>query len=261
MTRGLWDRETVALMLLAAYLPLALFWLLYGGAEALGRLGIAVLVMAVWHLIFMLARAQPPSLAALITALAVAMLAPQDLGVLRLVLGISFGVVMGELVFGGWGRNVVNPATVTLSFLGFGFPGFGWPGFDDPVIWAAIPAALIGIATGVLPFAVLAGALLVGVGVYGAGVPLDVDVLPVAGLVLVLLVADPVTSAATNLGRWLNGFVYGGLVLLFATGWGGAAPVQIAVAAALLTSLATPLLDEIAVALWIANRRRRHGRN
>ena len=261
MMRGLWDRETVALMLLAAYLPLALFWLLYGGAEALARLGLATLVIAVWHLVFMLARAQPPSLAALITALAVAMLAPVDLGVFRLVLGISFGVVMGELVFGGWGRNVVNPATVTLAFLGFGFPSFGWPGFDDPVIWAAIPAALIGVATGVLPFAVLAGALIVGVGVYAAGVPIDSEVWGGAALVLVLLVADPVTSAGTTLGRWLNGFAYGGFVLLFATGWGGAAPVQIAVAAALLTSLATSLFDEIAVNLWIAKRRRRHGRN
>jgi Na+-transporting NADH:ubiquinone oxidoreductase subunit B len=260
MTRGLWNRETVALMLLAAYGPLALFWLLYGGAEAFVRLGLALLVLAVWHLIFMLARAQPPSFAAAATALAVAILAPEGLGVVRLALGISFGAVMGELVFGGWGRNVVHPATVALSFLGFGFPGFAWPVFDDPVVWAAIPAALIGVATGAMPAAVLVAAVLVGAAGTGTGVLPD-SVWPAAGLVLVLLVADPVTSAATTLGRWLNGALYAGLIILFATGWSGAAPVQIAVAAALLTSLATPLLDEIALALWIAQRRRRHGRN
>lgn len=261
MNRGLWDRETVALMLVAAYMPLALFWVVYGGAGALARLGIAALVLGVWHLVFMLVRAQPPSFAALVTALAVAMLAPEDLGALRLVLGISFGAVMGELIFGGWGRNVVNPATVALSFLGFGFPGFALPGFDDPVIWAAIPAALIGIATGTMPAAVLAAALAVGGGAVVIGVPLPENVLPIAGLVLVLLVSDPVTSAATPLGRWLNGGLYAGLVLLFAQQWGGAAPVQIAVAAALLTSLATPVLDEMAVSLWIAQRRSRHGPN
>ena len=65
-------------------------------------------------------------------------------------------------------------------------------------------------------------------------------------MVLVLLVCDPVTSAATPLGRWLYGLLYGGLVLIFALGWSGAAPVQIAVSAALLASLAAPLLDEIA---------------
>ncbi len=34
MTRGLWDRETVALLLVAAFLPMALFWLWLGGADA-----------------------------------------------------------------------------------------------------------------------------------------------------------------------------------------------------------------------------------
>ena len=66
-----------------------------------------------------------------------------------------------------------------------------------------------------------------------------------------LLVADPVTSAATPLGRWLNGALYGALAACSPRGWDGAAPVQIAVAAALLASLAAPLLDEIAMALWL----------
>lgn len=260
MMKGLWDRETTALLLLAAYMPLAVFWIWYGGTQALVWLGLATLCLAVWNLVFMLARAQPPSFAAMITALAFAMLAPEELGAFRLLLGLSFGAVMGELVFGGWGRNVVNPATVALSFLGFGFPGFAWPVFDDPVVWAAIPAAVIGVATGVMPAAVLLGALALGVLALALGAPIDAA-LPAAGIVLVLLVADPVSSAATTLGRWLNGALYGGLVIMFATGWSGAAPVQIAVAAALLTSLAAPLLDEIAITLWIAQRRRRHGRN
>ena len=36
---------------------------------------------------------------------------------------------------------------------------------------------------------------------------------------------------------------------------------QISVAAALLASLAAPVLDELGLALWLAQRRRRHGRN
>lgn len=259
MTRGLWNRETVALMLIASYLPLALFWLWTGGVEAVARLGLAVLVIGVWHLVFMLARAQAPSLSALVSALGIAMLAPEDLGVLRMVLGISFGVVMGELVFGGWGRNVVHPATITLSFLGFGFPAFGWPDFDPQVAWAAIPAIVIGVSTGVMPAALFAGAILAGLAAVSAGL-LGGPVLLVAGIVLVLLVADPVTSAATTLGRWIHGALYTALVVLLASGWAGAAPVQIAVAAALLASLAAPLLDEAALAIWFAQRRRRHGR-
>jgi Na+-transporting NADH:ubiquinone oxidoreductase subunit B len=260
MIRGLWNRETVATLLIAAYMPLALIWLWFGGGEALARLGLAVLVISIWHLVFMVLRAQPPSLSGLITALAIAILAPEELGIFRTVLGISFGVVIGELVFGGWGRNVVHPATVTLSFLGFGFPTFAWPMFDDPVAWAAIPAAAIGIATGVMPASVIAAALIVMAGGVAAGL-VTTPVLYAAGLCLVLLVADPVTSAATTAGRWVGGALFAALVLLFATHWAGAAPVQIAVAAALLASLAAPLLDELALAHWVANRRRRHGRS
>lgn len=260
MTRGLWDRETVALMLLAAYLPLAAFWLSYGGSEALARLGLTALILGIWNLVFLLARAQPPSLSALASALAVAMLAPEEASLVQMGLAISFGAVMGELVFGGWGRNVVHPATVTLSFLGFGFPGLPWPEFPEPVIWAAIPTVLIGMATGIMPAALIAAAGIIAV-VAQVWHLLPQETLAVAGLVLVLLVADPATSATTTLGRVLNGALYAGLVLLFSLHWTAAAPVQMAVAAALLTSLAAPLLDEAALALWSAQRRRRHGRH
>ena len=260
MMRGIWDRETVALLLLAALMPLALAWLWYGGIEAAGRLALTLLVSGLWHLIFMLARAQPPSFAGALTALAVAMLAPEDLGIFRLVMGISFGTVMGELVFGGWGRNVVNPATITLAFLGFGFPAAPWPDFVLPVAWAAIPAAGLGILLGVMSGRIIAGALLAALlawAIPGGAWPAGLEkVLPVAWIGLVLLVCDPVASAATRPGRWGNGLLYGALIALFATGWDGGAPVQITVSAALLASLAAPILDEAAIALWRARRHR-----
>ena len=259
MTRGLWTRETVVVILVAAYLPLAVFWLWYSGIVEIQRFALALIVIAAWQLVFLLARAQPISLFAVITALGVAMLAPEELGAFRLILGISFGTVMGDLVFGGWGRNLVNPATVTLAFLGFGFPAFGWPEILVPVGWAAIPAAVIGVMAGVMPAGVILGAILGAAGAFAFDI-LPGTILPAAGVVLVLLVAEPVTSASTTLGRWLNGLLYSALVLLFAIGWEGAAPVQIAVAAALLASLAAPLLDELALAHWSAQRRRRHGR-
>lgn len=260
MTKGIWTRETVALLLMAAYLPMAVFWLWSGGTVAMQRLSLAALVLAFWNFSFLLARAQPISLSVVITAFAIAMLAPEDLGVFRLVFGISFGAVFGELVFGGWGRNVVNPATVALSFLGFGFPSFDWPEFAAPMVWAALAAALIGGATGTLPIGVIASAAFVAAGAVAADL-VPAAALPVAAIVLVLLVADPVTSATTLLGRWLNGALYAALVTLFAVGWQGAAPVQYAVAAALLTSLAAPVLDDLALALWYAKRRRRHGQS
>lgn len=258
MKHGMWDREMVALLLLLAMMPLLLAWLGFGGVEAIVRLVLTLVISGLWHMIFMLARAQPPSFAGAVTAVAVAMLAPQDLSMVQLILGVSFGSVMAELVFGGWGRNVLNPATVTLAFLGFGFPAAPWHDFATPVSWAAIASLAVGAIFGVMSGRLILGAVAVLALGHVAGVPLA-DVAPMAGIVLALLVADPVASASTRFGAWMNGALYGALVVLFASGWQGAAAAQIAVSAALLASLAAPLLDEVAIALWRARRRKRHG--
>lgn len=255
MMRGIWDRETVALFLLAAALPLAVAWLQATGMAGVSRLCFVLLAAGIWHVVFMLARAQPPSFAGALTALAIAMLAPTDLGPLPMLIGISFGVVAGELAFGGWGRNIVNPATVTLAFLGFGFPASAWPGLPVQLGWAAGMAAFIGIATGVMSWRIIAGAsAMIGMSWYAGW--MAQPLITALCVILVLVVCDPATSATTRPGRWLYGLLYGALALVFAAGWQTAAPVQIAVSATLLASLAAPLLDEIAIRLWLSRRKR-----
>lgn len=254
MMRGIWNRETVALILLAAALPVAATWLWEEGVTGGSRLLLAVIVGGLWQGLFTALRAQPPSAAGAVSALIIAMLAPQ-VGPVQLVLGISFGFVFGELVFGGWGRSVLSPAVVAIMFLGFGFPSAAWPVLAIQIGWAAIPAALLLLAFGVLPWRVLAGALVVLV--LAGGFSLDLLTSAVA-LALVFLVCDPATAASTSLGRWLHGGLFGSLIVLFAASW-DTASAQIAVSAALLASLSAPLLDEIAIALWRAVRRHRHG--
>ena len=58
MTRGIWDRETVALLLLAAALPLAVTWLLAMGQTGAMRLVFVLVAAGFWHVVFMLARAR-----------------------------------------------------------------------------------------------------------------------------------------------------------------------------------------------------------
>lgn len=256
---GIWHRETAAALLLAAVLPMAAMWLWFGGLPAAGRLIFVLVVAGIWHLAFMLARAQAPSLAGAYAALFIAMLAPVGLGPLQLFLGISFGVVMAELVFGGWGRNILNPAVVTLAFLGFGFPSAPWPELALPIGWAAFPAAAIGVIFGLFSWRLLAGAGLVFLLAHLAGAGLTAGVWVAVAVVLVALVAEPVSAAVTSLGRWLNGALYAGLALIFAAVWQDAAPVQLAVSAALLASLSAPVLDEIALAIWLSRRRKRLG--
>lgn len=254
MIRGIWSRETVALIFVAAALPAAVAWLWDEGVPGAGRLALAVVVGGFWQAVFTFMRAQPPSAAGVVSALAMAMLAP-EVGPLQFALGASFGFVFGELVFGGWGRSVLNPAAVAVMFLGFGFPAAAWPAVPVQVGWAALPGALILLAFGVLPWRILAAALVV-LGVAGAFTPALVT--SAVAITLVLVVCDPASSASTPLGRWLHGALFGGLVALFSSAW-ATAPAQIAVSAALLALLAAPLLDEIAIALWLGVRRRRHG--
>ena len=116
-----------------------------------------------------------------------------------------------------------------------------------------IAVVAIGAFSGVISWRVVAGAgIVLAASWHSMGLTTSIAI--AAAVVLVLLVCDPVTSAATSVGRWLYGLLYGALVLLFALGWNGAAAVQVAVSAALLTSLAAPILDEIAIRLWLARR-------
>ena len=254
MIRGIWNRETVALILLAAALPVAAAWLWDGGVAGAARLVFAVVLGGLWQALFTIVRAQPPSAAGAVSALAMAMLAP-EVGPLQLALGVSFGFVFGELVFGGWGRSVLSPAVVAIMFLGFGFPTAAWPHLPVQVGWATVPAAALLLAFGILPWRTLAGALIVLVAAGGPGLDLLTSAVAFA---LVFLVCDPAIGASTPLGRWLYGGLFGALAALFAMMW-EAPQVQIAGSAALLASLGAPLLDEIAIAIWRAVRRYRHG--
>jgi drug/metabolite transporter (DMT)-like permease len=75
-------------------------------------------------------------------------------------------------------------------------------------------------------------------------------------LTLLYLAADPVSSAATNPGRWIYGLLVGGLAVLFAT----VGPAfGAAVFAVLLGSIFAPLLDRIVIAVLAIWRERRHG--
>lgn len=251
---GIWKSETVALIFLAAALPVAAAWLLSVGMAGAARLALAVVLGGLWQVLFTIVRAQPPSAAGAVAALAMAMLVP-EVGPLQFALGISFGFVFGELIFGGWGRSVFNPAIVAAVFLGFGFPVAEWPLLPVQVGWASLAAAAILLFFGLISWQVLAGALIVLISAGGFNLTL---VSTAVGFALVFLVCDPGISAATALGRWLYGGFFGILIALFAATW-ETAPIQIVVSAALCASLAAPLLDELAIAIWVAARKYRHG--
>jgi Na+-transporting NADH:ubiquinone oxidoreductase subunit B len=83
---------------------------------------ITVIAGGFWEVLFASIRRQAISEGFLVTSLLFALTLPPDLPWWQVVLGISFGVVIGKEVFGGVGMNILNPALVGRCFLFFAYP-------------------------------------------------------------------------------------------------------------------------------------------
>lgn len=256
MMGGVWHRDTISWLMAAAAIPAAAAAIGTFGIVALAHMAIAMFVIIFWQLVFLWTRAQPVSPIAIVTAIAVGVLAPGEFSAWQIVLAVSFGTVIGEQIFGGWGRNIINAGTVTLAFLYFAFPQTPHPGGDLLLGLSVVPGALMLLVTGILSWQLLLAAVACAIAVsFGlGGAP---DVMFSQGTVvfgLVFLAADPVASSATRSGRWIYGALVGATLALF--GWTSAGfdgPKAI-VFASLVSSLFAPLIDTAVIAatarLW-----------
>lgn len=227
-------------MVLALAPPLAVT-LAERGQGGLNLLAAALAVSLFWDMVFARARRQPPSWLSLPAALTVTVMAPPDLPLWQLALALSFGLVIGEQVFGGRGFGFLNAAAVSLAFLVFAFPGTEIHGAGVTLGYATLPGLGLLLAVGIVFWRIVVG---LGLGLMaghlaGSGAPPEAGALLAALFAGTFLVADPVASAATQAGRWLYGCAAGLLAALFAPLGMGAALVF----AALLAGLAAPLID------------------
>ncbi len=96
---------------------------------------VTVLVGSVWEGVFNLIRGHEFSEAFLVTSLLFALILPPTIPLWQVAVGISFGVIFAKEVFGGVGRNFMNPALAARAFIFFAYPaqmtGAGiWTGVD-----------------------------------------------------------------------------------------------------------------------------------
>lgn len=257
--RGIWHRDTVSWIIVSAMLPVVVAASLDLGFATMQRFGVALAVISFWQGVFLFTRAQPLSPIALVTAFAVAVLASGTTEMWQIVLAASFGTVMGEQIFGGWGRNVVHAGVVTLAFSYFAFPEVLHTGTGPLVAVAAGFGALLLLVMGVLSWRIAVAATM---GLVLATFALGQD--PAAPFLegslvfgLVFLIGDPVASASTRVGRWAYGALAGALVAIFGWADAGIDAPQAVVFATLLASLFAPLLDAAAIA--VATRKWRGG--
>lgn len=227
---------------------------------------IAVLLTAlatslVWELAFNLIRGRALSWHAASAALIIAILVPASVPLWQIAMAVSFGLVFGELVFGGRGYGIVSAAAAAAGFLVFSFSGSELSISSQAMALATLPGAFLLLLGGLVSWRVLASVAVV---LAAASLMQDgASGLPAVATTivfgLVFLIGDPVTGASTNPGRWVFGALAGLLIVLFDTVAGPAVAPAAIVFASLLASIFAPLIDHMAVSLMVRRRRARHG--
>lgn len=96
--------------------------LIHGGLYFLPIYLVTVVVGSFWEGLFNLVRGHEVSEAFLVTSLLFPLTLPATIPLWQVALGISFGVIFAKEVFGGVGRNFMNPALVSRAFLYFAYP-------------------------------------------------------------------------------------------------------------------------------------------
>lgn len=252
------DRVT-AVVTLALLFPLGAA--LYVGGLGLLLLGGALVVAVGWTLLFTRLRGRNMNWHAVPTAIVFALLLPPELPLWQALLSLSFGLMLGEQVFGGRGYSFLNPAVAALAFLFFSFPAAATPGVQSPLVaLAVLPGALLLLAAGLVSWRILLAAaigFMLWMFVRGLGLP-SAEVLTAAlALGVVHLVCEPTSAAATNPGRWAYGFMVGVLIVILGEAGQGIGSTAAVVFAALLGSIFAPLIDSIVVFVNVRRRRQR----
>lgn len=111
--------------LLAGYDPSSI-WdnMIHGAAYFLPLYATVFVVGGFWEVLFAMKRGHEVNEGFFVTSILFTLICPPDLPLWQAALGISFGVVIGKEVFGGTGKNFLNPALTGRAFLYFAYPAF-----------------------------------------------------------------------------------------------------------------------------------------
>ena len=76
-----------------------------------------------WEVLFSVVRKHEINEGMLVTGFLFPMILPATIPLWQVAMGISFGIVIGKEIFGGVGKNFLNPALTARAFLFFAYPG------------------------------------------------------------------------------------------------------------------------------------------
>jgi Na+-transporting NADH:ubiquinone oxidoreductase subunit B len=106
----------------------------YGAAYFIPVYVLTFAVGIFWEALFAVIRGHEINEGFFVTSILFALILPPDIPLWQVALGISFGVVIGKELFGGTGKNFMNPALVGRAFLFFAYPA----NISGDAVWTAV---------------------------------------------------------------------------------------------------------------------------
>ena len=108
------------------------FW--YGAVFFLPIYLVTFVVGGFWEVLFATIRGHEINEGFFVTSILFALICPPAIPLWMVALGISFGVVIGKEIFGGTGKNFLNPALTGRAFLFFAYPA----AMSGDAVWTAV---------------------------------------------------------------------------------------------------------------------------
>jgi len=124
-------------------IPMALFGyntlnpfsnLMHGALYFLPIYIVTLAVGGIWEVLFATVRGHEVNEGFLVSSMLYTLIMPPDIPLWQVALGISFGIVIGKEVFGGTGKNFLNPALTGRAFLYFAYPA----SMTGDAVWVAV---------------------------------------------------------------------------------------------------------------------------
>lgn len=106
----------------------------HGAAYFLPVYAVTFIVGGFWEVLFASIRKHEVNEGFFVTSILFALILPPDIPLWQVALGISFGIVIGKEVFGGTGKNFLNPALTGRAFLFFAYPAE----ISGDSVWTAV---------------------------------------------------------------------------------------------------------------------------
>lgn len=106
----------------------------FGAMQFLPIYIVTFVVGIFWEVVFAVVRGHEVNEGFFVTSVLFALTLPPNIPLWQVALGISFGVVVAKEVFGGTGKNFLNPALAGRAFLYFAYPA----AISGDAVWTAV---------------------------------------------------------------------------------------------------------------------------